>query len=151
MPDATDAGGNTTTTQATQDAATRAAADQTAALQAAAARAADITDLCQRHGTPTLASALIREGKTVDEARAAILTELAARDAASGGHRNVRIETVKDEHATRMAGVEQAILHRVSAKTKLDDNGKQYRGMSLLELGREFLEASGVITITVLR
>jgi hypothetical protein len=146
MPEATDAGGNTTTTQTTQDAATRSAADQTAALQAAAARAADITDLCQRHGTPTLASALIREGKTVDEARAAVLNELATRDASTGGHRNVRIETVTDEHAIRMAGVEQAILHRVSAKTKLDDNGKQYRGMSLLELGREFLEASGVST-----
>jgi hypothetical protein len=47
---------------------------------------------------------------------------------------------------TRIAGVEQAIMHRVSAKTKLDDNGKQYRGMSLLELGRDFLEASGVNT-----
>ena len=144
-----DAGGNTTTTANTpeQDAAARAAAGTHAqALQAANVRAAEITELCQRHGAPAIAAGLIRDGKTVDQARAAVLTELAARDAASGGHRNVRIETVTDEMTTRMAGIEQAITHRVSAKTKLDDNGKQYRGMSLLELGRDFLEASGVNT-----
>jgi len=143
MPAPVDTGGNTPAVPETD--AQRAAETQ-AALQAAAARAADITDLCQRHGAADLASSLIREGKSIDEASAAILDKLAARDAATGGQRNVRIETVTDEMATRMAGVEQAILHRVSAKTKLDDNGRQYRGMSLLELGRDFLEASGVNT-----
>lgn len=130
------------------DAAARAAetAAQSAALAAANQRAADITDLCIRHGAPELSSGLIRDGKSIDEARAAILDKIATRDAATGGQRNVRIETVNDEMTTRMAGVEQAILHRVSAKTKLDDNGRQYRGMSLLELGRDFLEANGVKT-----
>jgi hypothetical protein len=66
------------------------------------------------------------------------------RDAAAGGHRNVgRIDTVRDEMATRMAGIEQAILHRIDPRTKLDDNGMVYRGKSLLEIGREFLEAHG--------
>ena len=147
MPGNQAAGGNATPATPEQDAAARAAADaQTQALQAANQRAADITELCQRHGAPAIASALIREGKTIDQARAAVLGELAARDAASGGHRNVRIETVTDEMSTRMAGIEQAITHRVAAGTKLDDNGKQYRGMSLLELGRDFLEASGINT-----
>jgi hypothetical protein len=147
MTGTTAAGGNTTTATPEQDAASRAAAEaQAAALTAANQRAADITELCQRHGTPALAAGLIREGKTTDQARAAVLNELAARDEKAGGQRNVRIETVTDEMTTRMAGVEQAIMHRVSAKTKLDDNGKQYRGMSLLELGRDFLEASGVNT-----
>lgn len=119
------------------------AVDAAAILQ----RAADITDLCARHGTPQLASNLIKGGSTVDQARAAILDELVKRDAAMGGHRNVRgIETVQDEMQVRMAGIEQAILHRVAASTKLDDNGKQYRGMSLLEMGRDFLEAHGVST-----
>lgn len=110
-------------------------------------RASDITDLCVRHGAPQLASGLIKSNSSVDQARAAILDELVKRDAAMGGHRNVRgVETVQDEMQIRMAGIEQAILHRVAASTKLDDNGRQYRGMSLLELGRDFLEAHGVNT-----
>lgn len=136
------------------------ATPQTAAVQAAAPapvdatratetlnHAADITELCARHGVAHLASGMIRSGQTVDQARAAVLNELAVRDAAAGGHHNVgRIETVRDEMQVRMAGIEQAILHRVAPTTKLDDNGRQYRGMSLLEIGRDFLDAHGVQT-----
>lgn len=110
-------------------------------------RAAAITDLCARHGTPGLASSLITANSTLDAARAAILDELVKRDAAMGGHRNsLGIVTVQDEMQVRMAGIEQAILHRVAASTKLDDNGRQFRGMSLMEMGRDFLEAHGVNT-----
>ena len=124
-----------------------ATAEATRAAAEAQTRAADITDLCSRHGVAQLASGMIRSGQTMDQARAAVLAELAVRDAASGGHRNVgRIETVQDEMQVRMAGIEQAILHRVAPSVKLDDNGRQYRGMSLLEIGRDFLEANGVQT-----
>ena len=110
-------------------------------------RAADIADLCTLHGVPALASSLIRSGATTESAGLAVLSELARRDTAAGGHRNVaRIETVRDEMQVRMAGIEQAILHRVAAGTQLDDNGKQYRGLSLIEMGRDFLEAHGQST-----
>lgn len=131
-------------------------ADEKAAREAAAAeaaraeqtRSAEITELCARHSCANLAAGLIRDGKTVDQARAAILDEVARRDAAAGGHRNVNgtITTERDEHDTRMAGIEEAIMHRVLPSTKLTDNGRQFRGMSLLEIGREMLEASGVRT-----
>lgn len=117
-----------------------------AAQVAERARSGGITELCQRHGVPQLAAGLISAGGTVEAARAAVLDELARRDAAGGGHRNVSIRTVSDEMQTRMAGIEQAILHRVHAATQLDDNGRQFRGMSLLEMGRDFLEAHGVKT-----
>ncbi|HEY8356087.1 MAG TPA: peptidase U35, partial [Ramlibacter sp.] len=120
------------------------AADATRAEQA---RSAEITDLCERHGCAKLATGLIRDGKTVEEARKAVLDERAARDAATGGHRNVNgVQTVRDEHDTRLAGIEDAILHRVLPNHKLSDNGRQYRGMSLIELGRDMLEAGGVST-----
>jgi len=124
---------------AADDAAARAA-------QEAAARAADITELCARHNVSALAAGLIRSGNSIDQARSAVLEELARGDAAGGGHRNVRIETVSDEHQTRVAGIEEAVMHRIHAGTKLTDNGRQFRGMSLLEIGREFLEARGVNT-----
>ena len=118
-----------------------------AARQAEVQRSADIIELCQRHNVPKLAADLIRKGGTLDEANSAVLAELAIRDASSGGQRNaVSIVTVSDEMETRMAGMEQAISARVDGKVKLDDNGRQYRGLSLLEMGREFLEAKGVNT-----
>lgn len=132
-----DAGSNT---------AAQAPASETRGQDAVAA-AAEIIELCVRHGVPHLAAGLIRSGNGLDAARAAVLAELAVRDAAAGGHRNVgRVETVRDEMQTRMAGIEQAILHRIDPRTKLDDNGAQYRGRSLLEIGREFLEAHGQST-----
>jgi hypothetical protein len=125
-------------------------ADEIAARTAAegATRAADITVLCQRHRLPHLAADLIRSQRTLDQARDAILNELAARDASSGGHLNVapRVETLRDEMSTRMAGIEEALHARVDSRVKLSDNGRQYRGLSLLELGRDILEHGGVNT-----
>lgn len=132
-------------TRIAQETATRTAAE-TVARTAEQARSADITDLCQRHGVTQLAAGMIRAGNTVEQARAAVLDELARRDAAGGGHRNVVIQTVTDERAVRLAGVEEAIAHRIMATTTLTDNGRQYRGMSLLEIGRDYLEASGIST-----
>lgn len=130
-----------TATATAATAAAAAAADPVA--QAATQRASDITDICVRHNVSHLAAGLIRGGQTLEQVRAAVLDELAHRDAAAGGHRNVRVETVRDSMDVRMAGLEQAIMHRVAPRTQLDDNGRQYRGMSLLEMGREFLEAHG--------
>lgn len=124
--------------------ATRAA--QQAAQTAERERSGAITETCARHGVAQLAAGLIASGATVDAARTAVLEELARRDAASGGHRNVRVETVNDETHTRLAGIEEAIAHRLDARATLTDNGRQFRGMSLLEIGREHLERSGVNT-----
>lgn len=139
-------GGTTAPAQTLAPAAPAATLPATTAPAVAApdTRAADIVDLCARHGVAQLASGMIRAGNTIEQASRAVLDELARRDSASGGHRNVgRIETVQDEMTVRMAGIEQAILHRVAASTKLDDNGRQYRGLSLIEMGRDFLEAHG--------
>jgi hypothetical protein len=138
--------------QRDQEAATRAAESAAAATRAASAerqRAADITALCTRHQVPAdKAAKYITDGTTVDAVRTAILDEIATRSEGEGnGQRNVvRIVTVSDETKTRMAGLEEAFMHRVDAKAKLTDNGRMYRGMSLMEMGREHLERSGVET-----
>lgn len=143
MPQENAAGGTTTPANT----AAAAAPGQSADLAAIAQRSADITDLCVRHGLADIASGLIRSGKSLQEAQGEVLNQLAVRDAASGGNRNVTsIQTVRDEREVRMAGIEQAIMHRIAVGTKLDDNGRQYRGMSLLEIGRGYLEACGVST-----
>lgn len=116
------------------------------ARAAEAARSGAITELCQRHGVTHLAATLIRDGRTVDQARSSVLDEIARRDAASGGHHNTRVETVRDEVQTRLAGMEEVILARVDASAKLTDNGRQFRSMSLIELGRDYLAFRGVDT-----
>lgn len=145
---ANDGGASATPTTVTTTAAPAAPAPQDTQRAAEVPNvAADITDLCTRHGVAHLASGMIRTGQTLDQARAAVLGELAVRDAAAGGHRNVgNIVTVTDQMQVRLAGIEQAIMHRVDPRTTIDDNGRQYRGMSLLEIGRDFLEAHGVQT-----
>lgn len=156
MPKANEQGG-TPTPEAATPVETRAAApvapaqpEQATAPAAAAdlARAANISELCVRHAVPELAAGLIRQGADVGAASEAILNHLARTDAAAGGQRNAapRVETVRDQMQVRLSGIEQAIMHRVAPSNKLDDNGRQYRGMSLLELGRDFLEAHNVNT-----
>lgn len=108
------------------------------------ARTAEIAELCARHGVPELAPDLIRRGATVEAASKAVLDKLAISDAASGGHRNVR--TLQDEGETRMLGLGEALMARVDAQAKLTENGRQYRGMSLLDMGREVLEMHGINT-----
>jgi hypothetical protein len=142
------------TTRAAPAAAPAAAAapagvDTAAITQAAtdaAARAADITEICTRHGVGQLAAGLIRGGNSVDQARSAVLEELARADTAAGGHQNVRVQVVSDEHQIRLAGIEEAITHRINARAALTDNGRQFRGMSLLEIGRDFLQSRHVDT-----
>jgi len=116
------------------------------AAQDAATRSADIIELCARHGVTNLAADLIRKGNSVDQARAAVLDEMARNSKEGGGHLNTRIQLIGDVEQTRLAGMEEAIMHRVYARSKLTENGSQFRGMSLLELGRDFLETRGVST-----
>lgn len=137
------AGGTTAPASTAAPVATAAAPASAPAAPAVDTRAADIADLCQRHGVAHLASGLIRAGGTVEAARASVLDELATRDAAAGGHRNTAVQTVRDEGETRMAGLQEALLHRIDPSSQITDNGRQYRGYSLLELGRDMIERSG--------
>ena len=153
MPQANTQGdGGTADTQQTADntgAVSRAAPAATpapAAPQADATRAADVVALCQRHGASDLAEGLLRQNATIDQARAAILDRMDAQDQQRRGGSTVSVQTVRDEHETRMRGMQEAILSRMDPRTALTDLGRQYRGMSLIEMAREALEGLGVST-----
>lgn len=123
------------------------AADAQRAAADFAQRAADITDLCTRHGVPQLAAGMIRSQSTLEQAQRSVLEEIARRDAAQGGHVNVgSIRTTQDEQETQLRGIEEAVSHRVDSRVKLTENGRRYRGHSLLEIGREYLQSRGFDT-----
>lgn len=153
MPQANTQGdGGTADTQQTADntgtvnRAAPAATPAPAAPQADATRAADVVALCQRHGASDLAEGLLRQNATIDQARAAILDRMDAQDQQRRGGSTVSVQTVRDEHETRMRGMQEAILSRMDPRTALTDLGRQYRGMSLVEMAREALEGLGVST-----
>ena len=153
MPQANTQGdGGTADTQQTADntgtvnRAAPAATPAPAAPPADATRAADILALCQRHGASELAEGLLRQNATIDQARAAILDRMDAADQSRRGGSSVSVQTVRDEHETRMRGMEEAIMHRMDPRAQLTDLGRNYRGLSLSEMAREALEGLGVST-----
>ncbi len=95
-----------------------------------------------------LAERMVTDGVSVDAAGRSIIEELARQDDAvqTRSANAPHIETLRDEEATRAEGITQSVLHRLGAVRELDDNGRQYRGMRLMEIGRDMLEARGVRT-----
>ncbi|MFD2755678.1 prohead protease/major capsid protein fusion protein [Comamonas terrae] len=152
MPQANNAGegGNnasTTTTAQTEAPTTRQApAVDTPQVSFDGQRAADIVALCQRHGLGDLQSDLLVRQATMDEARAAVLDALDRRSAGSASGPTTSIRTVTDEHDTRIRGIENALVNRINPGVALDDNGRQYRAMTLVEMAREVAQGLGVAT-----
>lgn len=105
-----------------------------------AQRAADIVALCVRHGVADRAADMITRGLSLADAGLEILNQRA--DAQGGGGR-VNVTTVRDEGQTMLRGLEEAIMHRMDPRAQLSDNGRQYRGYSLMEMGRAWLEQCG--------
>lgn len=94
----------------------------------------------------TFQDRLIKEKRTLVEARGLVLEEIAKRDA------NVPVQSsrgrevlVTDDPLVHVrSGIENALLHRMSPELfKLDDVGRQYRGMSVLDIARSYLTARG--------
>ena len=110
-------------------------------------RVATILDLTGRLGLERgLADDLVARGVELDEARRVILDKVAARSEETRSFAQVATPLGgRDERLTRLEAVTNALLHRYSPSLfSLDEPARSYRGMTLLELSREFLTAAGV-------
>lgn len=129
----------------------QAASDKAAAAERS--RISAIRALCKQHNLRELEDELIgtedKKGKTIDEARAAVLAKLAEKTEQTpirSGHEG-NIVTVTDEVAVRRALMSNALLHRANPGViKLEDGARQYAGYTLRELMRRCLELRGVNT-----
>lgn len=124
-------------TRAAQDAGATAERERIKGIRTAV-RAAKLDD--------SVAETLIDNGTTLEAARAHVIDELAKKDAkAPATTGQVRAEVGTDlAREGLMNGVENALLHRVNPGAhKLEDVGRNFRGMSLLEIGKEFVTAAG--------
>lgn len=116
--------------------AVRAERDRTSAIQA----------LGKRFAQAALADEHIRLGSSVDAFRGVVMDKLAASDEAIRIIPHVQVGPM-DATQTRRDGAVNALLHRHDPKAhKLEEPGRQFRGMTLLEIARDIIEASGTST-----
>ena len=111
------------------------------------ARVGTIYDLAARLGLErTLAEDLVSRGIGIDEARRVILDKVAENSERTRTFPHVSVPLGgRDERITRRDAVTNALLHRYSPTLfQLSEPAREYRGMTLLELAREFLGSAGV-------
>lgn len=89
---------------------------------------------------------LIERGVTVDQAREAIINKLGESQTDVRGQQsgNIRISEVGAEK--KRTAMENALMHRANPRIVLTDDGRDFRGMTLLEMARECAEDAGIVT-----
>ncbi|HOT82583.1 MAG TPA: Mu-like prophage major head subunit gpT family protein [Candidatus Defluviicoccus seviourii] len=122
----------------TEDIARRVVADERA-------RIAGIYDAARKLGLDQgLADTLVRDGATLDQARGLLIDSAAERDRSIETRPHIRMGGL-DERETRKAAVETALLHRFDPhRYALTEPARDWRGYSLIEMARAFLEGDGV-------
>ena len=117
-------------------------------VRAERARAMEIQKIVQAAKLPeTYAMRMINDGLSLKKVRKSVLDELAERNEEGGEIRSQKITIIRDELDTCRASVENALLHRFNPdKFKLGESAREYRGMSLMEIGRDLLERRGIKT-----
>jgi hypothetical protein len=96
----------------------------------------------------SVADDLVARNVSVEEARKVILDKLAERDARGTGHSQVSLPAGGlDATVTRREAIAEAILHRAQPQAfQMTDRAREYRGMRLIDVARDCLEAAGVRT-----
>jgi hypothetical protein len=96
--------------------------------------------LAEKVGTDAIAS-----GIALDAFRAAAIdAKVDADKAAATVGQQGAVEVTRDESETRAKGVENALLHRAFGARVTLAEGRDYRGLSLIELARDHLTRAGV-------
>lgn len=84
------------------------------------------------------ALAVMAETRGIEAATDALQARAAARNAP---RQQPQAQILRDEGDTVRSAIENAILHRANpSSVQLDENARAWRGMSLLEIGRTFIE-----------
>lgn len=107
-------------------------------------RAAGIFDAAHKLGVErTVAEGLVERGMPLIDARKALIDAVAERDEQTETRSQITMGDV-DERQTRQGAVEAALLHRFDPnRFDLSEPAREWRGYSLLELARAFLETDG--------
>ena len=135
----------------TPPAQTQVDADAIRSEAAEAARAAERTRVSEINALATrfklerkFVETHISGGTSVEKFRAAVLDEMAEDQDDTGIRSHAQPRGGRqDEVETRRNAVINALLHRMDPSIKLEDSAREWRGLSLLETGRELLRQRG--------
>lgn len=112
------------------------------AVRAERVRASEITAMGERFGCGDIARQLISDGKTIDEARAAVMDHLAGKSAADGGAGyRAPVEMGADERDKFRAAATDGLILRIGGSIEKPAAGaSDLLGYSMRELARMSLE-----------
>jgi hypothetical protein len=110
-------------------------------------RISEITELCKKFDIDQKQiETFIENENKVDDVRKFIVEKLSKEDKSKGtSNMNTNIEVGKTDLEKKKAGIENAILFRAK-HAELDENGRRFHNMTLLEMAREILDVRGVET-----
>ncbi len=92
------------------------------------------------------ATRMINDGTPLKKARKIVLDEL-AKKSSEGGEIRTQVTITRDEMDSCRSVVENALLNRFNPdKFKLESAAREFRGMSLMDIGRDMLERRGIRT-----
>jgi phage major head subunit gpT-like protein len=100
-------------------------------------------------GDEAVVDDLIERGVSVGDASSALIDAVAERQAKDQPNTRNSQKTVvtggQDQTVltAKREAMQNALLHRCDAKIKLEDAGREFRGMRLVDMAREFVEMSG--------
>lgn len=118
-----------------------------AALEAERVRTRTIRELATNLGVPDLGNDHAGRATTVDQFRSILLDHLASEEGRSAViMSNTRVQMGETEQEKRAVAIENAIEHRIDPTTALTAEGRNFRGMTLIEIARDVLEQRGVRT-----
>lgn len=116
----------------------------TAALAKAEKRRADIDNACDAFSVDAEErKAIIASGDDINVVRAQLQDKLAEKSKKIKTNTRISPDAIGDGQKRGDAMV-NALLHRLNPSNKLEDHGREYRGMSMVEMGKETLEANGI-------
>lgn len=124
--------------------------EQRAAPQAPAATehawaASDIAKITQRAAafglSADIAITVMGEARSLESATDALQARAVAQQQGNAPRQQPQVRVLVDEGDTKRAAIETAILHRANpTAAQMNDAARQWRGMSLLEMARAFME-----------
>lgn len=115
------------------------------ATRAERARVSEIGEICRKAGLDAaLRDKFVADGTAIEDVRKAALDEIAKR---SEGHGETRSQVTvgAEEIEKRATAIQAALMHRGDpGRHKLEGGARDFRGLSLIELARDHLQAQGV-------
>lgn len=122
----------------------RAAAES--AVRAERERASTIRSLASAARAADLGETAANEGTTVEAFRGQLLEHLMARENETPTNGAVRAIVGTEQVEKRAAVIEGVLAHRADSRNEAPTGANEFRGMSLVEMAREMLEAGGTST-----